>query len=224
MNTLRIRRPFTYLARFIKKLAGFYALPLYILKRPFDGFYMMKYQKKGIAGVAAFNFLALSASFSFMNQYSSIVVNKSYPMGKSSLADLTALLIALVLFCVSNWSITCLTDGEGRLGDVFMTVCYAMTPMVLVFIPATLISNILAEGEGAFFFMLVGVSVCWFILLTFFGLVTIHNYMAGKALLTMFLTIIALLIIVFLIVLLVTLYQQLVNFVMSIYTELAYRY
>jgi len=208
----------------LSKLWNSYKLAFYILAHPFDGFYDMKFRGKGKLWVAAFNFLLMWASYSFNRQYAALIVNRSYPLSYNSLADGFTLLMLLILWCAANWSVTTLTGGEGRFPEIIMANCYAMTPMILVFIPAALLSNILAEGEGAFYILLIGISVVWFILLAFTGMVTVHNYTFGKALFTAFLTLLALLIIVFLIALLATLYQQLITFFLSIYREIIFRY
>jgi len=207
----------------LKKVFGYYYLPMYIIVRPFSGFYAMKYENKGSLLLALFNFLALSISISFANQYASVLVNPRHPNSVNSLFDFSMLSIALLLFCVSNWAVTSLTDGKGRFKDIIMTVCYAMTPMVLTIIPAAVFSNILTLEEGAFYFIILNVSVFWFIVLVFAGLVTVHSYTAKKAVATVFLTFIALLVIVFLITLLLTLLQQLAIFISSVYTEIMFR-
>jgi uncharacterized PurR-regulated membrane protein YhhQ (DUF165 family) len=119
--------------------------------------------------------------------------------------------------------VTSLTNGEGRLKDIFMAVCYAMTPLILTIIPATILSNALSQEEAAFYYMIMTIGVIYFVFLVFCGLVVVHNYSASKAVLTVFLTFIALLVIVFLLTLLFTLWQQLYVFVYSIYIELMFR-
>ena len=207
----------------IKKAFKFYALPMYILIHPFDGFYNMKFQNEGTVKLAVLNFLLVCLSLAFRTQYASIIVNLPNPVFMNSFIDLLMVAGALLLFCVGNWSVTTLTDGEGRFKDIFMAVCYAMTPLVLTIIPATLLSNVLAAEEVGFYYMLLGVGMFYFVFLTLIGLVTIHNYGAIKTLVTIMLTFIAILIIVFLLTLLFTLWQQLVTFVYSVYTELMFR-
>jgi len=207
----------------VKKVLSYYALPMYIMVRPFNGFYAMKYEKKGTLRLAIINFLMVSLSLSVTAQYASITVIPRNPMTVNSLFDFISLVVAVLLFCTSNWAVTSLSDGEGRFKDIIMAVGYAMTPIVITFIPAAILSNFLTADEGAFYFMIINVAVFWFAVLVFAGLITVHNYTATKAIATVFLTFIALLIIVFLITLLFTLWQQLVIFVTSLYTEIAFR-
>lgn len=205
------------------KLLKFYSLPLRILFRPINGFYEMKFENKGRVWIALLNFLLLCISFAFYSQYTSILVNQSHPMFLNSVADFISLAIALVLFCSANWAVTSLTDGEGKFKEILMAICYAMTPLVLILIPATLFSNILTMQESGFFNLLVSFAIGWFIMLAFVGLIIVHNYTVLKSLATMLLTFVALLIIAFLITLLFTLVQQLHVFIYSIYREISFR-
>jgi hypothetical protein len=196
---------------------------MYIMVKPFDGFYDMKYANEGRMKLAFFNLMLVLFSYAINDQYASLVVNPQNPLTLNSLMNAVMLVGALILFCVSNWSVTSLTDGEGKLKDIFMAVCYAMTPLILTIVPATILSRFLAADESGFYYMLMSVGVMYFVFLIYAGLVVVHNYSASKAVLTVFLTFVALLIIVFLVTLLLTLWQQLWVFAYSIYTELMFR-
>ena len=207
----------------IKKVFGLYRLPMYIIVRPFDGFYAMKFENQGTVKLALFNFFLLWAAVSINSQYTSVIVSPRYPLALNSLQDLLMYAGALILFSVSNWSVTCLTDGEGRFKDIVMAVCYAMTPLIFALVFATVISNFLSLEETGFYHMIISIGTFYFVFLVFAGLITVHNYTVVKAIATIFLTFVALLIIVFLITLMFTLLQQLAGFVSSVYTELVFR-
>ena len=207
----------------LKRALRAYALPLQIMVRPFSGFYAMKFENQGTLKLAFFNFFMVVLSVTFTRQYSSILVNPRHPLAVNSIWELITLSVLLVLFCASNWAVTSLTDGEGRFKDILMATCYAMTPIIMIFIPAALFSNVLTLEEAAFYNMIISVAVAWFVFLVFAGLVTVHNYSPGKAIATVFLTFVAILVIAFLISLMFTLIQQLVVFVRSLYTELVFR-
>ena len=201
-----------------------YKLVFYMFRHPIDGFYAMKFEKKGRMWVALVNFLLMWISISFNRQYSSVIVNQANPLSYNTLMDGGSVLMLLLLWSVANWSVTSLTNGEGKFKEIIMANCYAMTPMILTFIPATLLSNVLSREESAFYFLIINIAIVVFVLLAFVGMITVHNYTVFKALLTVFLTICAMLVIVFIIALLFTLYQQLITFVMGIYTEITFRY
>lgn len=197
--------------------------PLYVMTHPFDGFYDMKHEKRGALWVAMVNLLFFWISYSINKQYAGFTVNKIHPLALNTLFDLVAVLTLFLLFSIGNWSITSLMEGEGRFKDIVMTVAYAMTPLNLAFIPATIVGNYVADNEESFYYMILGIAVVWFLLLAFIGIMTIHNFSLLKTIVTLFLTLIAILVIIFIILLMVTLMQQVYMFIYSIYTELIFR-
>ena len=205
------------------KYLEFYRLPLQILFRPINGFYEMKFERKGSLWVAVLNYLLMLVSFAFFNQYTSILVTPAHPMWHNTISDFQNMTIVLILFCASNWAVTSLTDGEGKFKEIFMTICYAMTPLVLIVIPATIFSNMLTYQESGFFHLLIGFALFWFVALVLIGLIVIHNYTVLKSIVTIFLTFFALLVILFLITLFLTLVQQLIVFAASLYREITFR-
>jgi hypothetical protein len=207
----------------MKTIKKYYSLPLFIMFHPFEGFYRMKFEKEGRMAVAIINFFLLWFSISFMRQYTSITAATPHPLSFNSLADGISIFAILVLWSASNWSVTSLMDGEGKFKEIFMGNCYAMMPLILVLAPAAALSNVFTDTESAFYFMLITGAVVWFIFLAYVGMVVVHDYTAGKALATVFLTFVALLIIVFLGTLIIAIIQQMYGFGRSIYTELAFR-
>ncbi|MCL2187878.1 MAG: YIP1 family protein [Defluviitaleaceae bacterium] len=207
----------------VKRVFGFYSLPLYIMGRPFAGFYAMKYEHQGTMKIAFLNFALVCISYAISDQYASILANDAHPLQRNSLFGMMMILGALLLFSIANWSVTALTDGEGKLKDIIMAICYAMTPLVLTIAPAAVISNFLSTDEMGLYHLLMAAGMIYFVVLVFAGLITVHNYGAIKALLTILLTFVAILVIAFLISLLLTLWTQLFSFAYSVYTELMFR-
>lgn len=207
----------------LKRIFRFYSLPMYMLIHPVEGFYNMKHLKEGSVKMALLNFFLVCWSVAIMNQYTSVRIVPSHPQAGSSLWVFITFTIALTLFCVSNWSVGAITDGEGRFKDIVMVCCYAMTPIILTFVPVTILSNFLAEAEAGFYSMVIYIAVGYSLLLGFIGLVSVHNFTASKTIINIVLTVIALLIIVFLISLLLSMWQLLMLFMRSIYTEITFR-
>lgn len=195
----------------------------YTLGHPSDGFYEIRHRGRGSVGLSILFVFLFAVCFSANRQYAGFVVNHVNPMEINSLAEICAVFLLFLLFCVGNWSITCLMDGEGRFKDI-VTVCgYAMLPMILTFIPAILFSQVVAEDEEAFYYLLLAVGITWFLFLVLVGIMTVHNYTLGKTLATMILTFIAMLIIIFVVMLLFSLIGQVVAFVESLYNEIMLR-
>lgn len=195
----------------------------YTLSHPVDGFYEIRHDEKGSIRLAFLFLFLASFSYSLNRQYASFVVNDTNPLDVNSLIDLVAIFALFFLFCVGNWSITTLMEGEGRFKDIVTATGYSIVPVILAFIPATIFSHLIAANEEAFYFLIIGISVIWAFLLIFVSNMTIHNYTLSKALATMLFTGIAMLIILFLLFLLFSLMQQIYEFFNSLYMEIIFR-
>ena len=195
---------------------------LYTMVHPGDGFYEIRHRGKGSVPLAFAFVILFSISFSINKRYANFIVNSYNTLETNSLLDLVAILAFFVLFCVSNWSITCLMEGEGRMRDIVTSVGYSTLPLLFALIPMTLFSYAIAADEEAFYYVVLGAAILWFVLLVLVGIMTIHNFTLGKTLITLFLTFVAMIIIIFICVLLVTILQQLFLFFKSIYMELIF--
>ncbi|HJA90376.1 MAG TPA: DUF1282 family protein [Candidatus Jeotgalibaca merdavium] len=195
----------------------------YTLSHPIDGFYDIRHFGKGSLALAMLFLFLGSVSYSLNRQYASFIVNDANPLTLNSLIDLLSIFSIFFLFCIGNWSITTLMEGEGRFSDIVVSTAYAIMPVILIFLPATLFSHFIAADEEAFYYMMIGLAVGWMLLLLFLGNMTVHNYSFSKALATIVLTIIAMLIILFLLMLLFSLMQQIYSFFSSLYTEIIFR-
>lgn len=198
-------------------------LPLYIMLHPADGFQEMKYEKRGRMWIALLNMALLWLSYIVQKQYTGFALSSVDPNYINSLADLLIVAALLLLFCTANWSVTTLTDGEGSFKDIAMALGYSLTPVNLIFNPATVLSRMMVENEASFFYLLIGLALVWTAMLLFMGIYTVHNYSPGKTLVTFLFTAVAMLIIVFLLGLIFSLLQQAFIFVKSVYQEIVFR-
>jgi hypothetical protein len=195
-----------------------------VLSRPLDSFYEIRHRDVGSVPLAALCVFLLSALFTLNRIFAGFIVNDTYPRGIDGLREMGAIFLLLGLFCVGNWSITCLMNGEGRMRDIVTVTGYSMLPAVLMLGPATLLSLVVAEGETAFYYIVMTVGIGWTVLLLLIGVMTVHNYSLAKTLVTLFLTFVAMLILIFVGLLILDIVNQVYSFFYSIYTELVFRF
>lgn len=195
----------------------------YTLTHPMDGFYEIRHRGRGSVPLAVAFVVLYSFVYSMNRMLSSFIVNDIDPRMVDSLNDLTGVLLLFLLFCVGNWSITCLMNGEGRLKDIAIVIGYAMLPMILTYIPAIIISHVIAAKEEVFYTVLITFGTAWTVILAFIGIMIVHNYTMAKTLATLFLTLIAIFIIIFIAMMLSDLMNQVYGFFYSIYTEIIFR-
>lgn len=197
--------------------------PFYVISHPFDGFYEVRHRNKGSVPVALLLIFLFGLSFSLNRRYAGFVVNLINPRYVDTRTEIIGVFLAVLLFATANWSITCLMEGEGRFKDILTTIGYSMLPMVLAYIPMTFLSWFIAADEEGIYYIIMYISVIYFVLLLLIGIMIIHNFGFGKTLITLALTFVALLIIIFIILLMISLINQVWLFLESAYTELILR-
>ncbi|MBQ6563686.1 MAG: YIP1 family protein [Clostridia bacterium] len=195
----------------------------YTVNHPTDGFYWIRHQDRGSVGIAVLLVILYAACFSMNRIYASFVVNDIEPRTVNSIAELFGVGILYLVLCVGNWSVTCLMDGEGRFKDIVIAIGYSLLPAIVTTVLATVISQVVAENEEAFYSILMGVGMAYTVIMMLIGIMQIHNYTLGKTLVTLFLTILAVLIILFLALLVINFITQVYSFLRSIYIELIFR-
>lgn len=195
----------------------------YTITHPSNGFYEIRHRQKGSVPLAILFVFLFAVCFSANRQYVGFVVNFVNPMEVNSLTEMITVFVLFILFCVGNWSVTCLMNGEGRFKDIVTMTGYSMLPMILTQIPAIIISNFVVQDEEAYYYLILYFGIAWFVLLVITGVMTIHNYTFGKTLITLICTFVAMFIIIFIALLLYSLLTQVIAFVQSVYNEIVLR-
>lgn len=193
------------------------------VSHPADGYYEIRHRERGSVPIAVLLVVLFSFSFSINRTAASFIVNDVDPLDVNALTELISVLLLYLLFCVGNWSITCLMEGEGRLRDIAIAIGYAMVPMIVCFNLATILSQFVAQNEEAFYFMVLGIGIAYGLFMILIGIMQVHNYTLGKTMVTILLTFISMFIIIFVVLLLTDLINQVYSFLYSIYQELIFR-
>ncbi|MBP1907374.1 hypothetical protein J2Z32_004049 [Paenibacillus turicensis] len=196
---------------------------LHVANHPFDGFWDLKYENKGKLRIAIFMVFIVTVTMILKRQYVGYVVNYNYPLSLNSINELKYIVLPFLLWCIANWSLTTLMDGEGKFIEIVIATGYAMLPLVLVNIPNILLSNVITLREASFYYLLDSFALIWFLWLLFIGTMTVHQYTVTKTLSTMLLTLVVMGIIIFLSLLFFNLIQQVISFIYTIYEELSLR-
>ncbi|MBQ8497126.1 MAG: YIP1 family protein [Clostridia bacterium] len=194
----------------------------YVIMHPFDGFWDLKHEKRGSVR-GALCIVALTV-FSILYQN----IGSAYLFGGQTgyvdfIGPIVTVVLVLALWCIANWCLTTLFDGEGNLKDIFIATSYALLPIPLITIPATLATNICSLSEAEFITLALGIAYVWTGLLIFFGSMTTHGYSMGRNIAICFFTIIGMVFIMFMAVLFWNLITRMVSFVSDIITEISYR-
>ena len=196
---------------------------LHVITHPFDGFWDLIHEQRGTLA-AAHTFLILFlvvrvmklilTSFQFINapiQYLNI------------LEQAASLALPFLVLCIANWAMTTLFEGKGRFRDIYMAMCYALVPYILIQLPMVIISNGLTFEEGSIFTVMLAVSVIWCAFLAFVGLMQVHDYGPGKTMIFIIVTIVGAMVIIFLVLTFFSLLSDAIAYFVSLYREIVYR-
>lgn len=196
---------------------------LYCITHPLDGFWDLTHEKRG--SIAAANtILILTVLVRIMKlQFTSFIFLTVYWEGINIFLYIASILFPLALWVVGNWALTTLFDGKGRLGQVYMATCYALTPYPLVQLPLIIFSNFVTVDEREFYTVLSGISLVWAALLIVTAMSQIHEYKMGKNILFTVATLFAMLVMVFILLLFFSMISQGVSYFISLGREILFR-
>ena len=194
----------------------------HLVFHPFDGFWDLKHEKRGSVRAAS-TILGITMIAFFYN-----AIGKGYtfnPRGDFSNVFLQVLAIGVpfILFCVANWCLTTLFDGEGGFKDIYIAAGYSLAPLTPFVVISTILTNIVTVESSAIITMITTIGVVWMAFLLFFGTLVTHVYSLGKNFVTILGTVVAMAVIMFVIILFSSLVVKMVMFVATIISEIGNR-
>ena len=196
---------------------------LYCCTHPLDGFWDLTHEKRGsIAAANTILFLTVLARIMQLQFTSFIFVRVNWDRINIFLY-IASILFPLALWCVGNWGLTTLFDGKGRLSQIYMASCYAMTPYPLIQFPLIVFSNMVTVEEAEFYTVLSTLSLVWAVALFICAMMEIHEYTLAKTIGFSFATIVAMLVMVFILLLFFSMISSGVVYFISIGREILFR-
>lgn len=194
-----------------------------VIFHPFDGFWSIKRERRG--SLLSAMILLVLLCFTHVIRVRELGFLFTPVSGKETplLSAVLEVLAPFFLWCVANWCLTTLMDGEGSFRDIVICTAYAFVPLMLLNLPITLFSRFSTLEESAFYQFFVFLAMGWSCLLLFFGNMTIHQYSLTKTVLTVLLSLLVMALIVFLAILFFDLLQQVFAFGYAVYKEVAFR-
>lgn len=199
--------------------------PLNLMVHPFEGYWELKYDRnRKFTLIISFCVLFLVAVTNILgSQYSGFLVHVYNPETMNSFMEIVYVIVPVLFWCVANWSLTTLMDGEGKFVEIFTSTCFALLPLVIIQFPWIWLSNLVSLQETAFYYFSNSVAVLWFVYLLFIGNMTVHQFSPSKTIGIMMLTLVAMGFMAFISLLFFSLVQQIVAFISVIYQEFVMR-
>lgn len=195
----------------------------HVIMHPFEGFEDLRWKKAGSMRIALVVVCALFAvqlaysrlyGFQYYTSYDKIFNIVPYIFQSFGL---------FFLYVLCNWAMCTLFDGEGSMKNILIDTAYSLIPFIVGRAVGTLLSHVLTKDEYIFIQTVEIIGAAWTVVLFLSAMKAVHQFSFGKTLALIALTVVAMIAVVFLLVLLLTLFQQVIIFVFTIYTELSYR-
>lgn len=195
----------------------------HVIMHPFEGFEDLRWKKAGsmkIAfGIVCLLFVQALAynrmyGFQYYSDYDKIFNMVPYIFRSFGI---------FILYVVCNWAMCTLFDGEGRVKNIFIVTAYSLIPYITGYLIGTVMSHLLIRDEYIFIQSIEIIGIAWSVVLFISAMKAVHQFSFRKTLALILLTLVAMVLVIFLLVLLLTLFQQVLIFIFTIYTELSYR-
>lgn len=196
---------------------------LHVIFRPFDGFWDLTHENRGSIGAATIIYIMWIITQAWDWTYSGFVIRQIQWEYFNILMQIIPPAVLFLIWCISNWSLTTLMDGKGKLSQIYMGSAYALTPYILIHLPLIPLSHLMTVDEKTYWTIFSQIATIWCAILLLCAMMMIHDYSLGKAVLSSILAIIGMMIIIFLILLFLSMITQSFGYFISLYKEITFR-
>lgn len=206
-----------------KKERSKYLMPFYIMIHPLNGFDEVYYRKK----TSFLMSFAILASAIFLGVCEQQFMGNQFLMASSTAANLLKIaairIVLLAVFTVSNWAFCVLADGKAKLSQIWIFSTYSIIPYIICGFIRVILSHFLTSSEGVFLTIIFTVGVLWSFLLLMNAFLIFHEFTLSKAIISFVVTLIGMLLIAVLAFLAYSLMQQLIDNVLTVFSEIMFR-
>ncbi len=171
-----------------------FSLLPFMMKHPINASYEIKHEKRSNILTACILLVILFVEYLLYLRYTGFIFAGAEIQIRLGMEALKFFGVIL-LFIFSNYLIATLSDGEGFLKDVFISVVYSLAP-VIIFLPIYIIlSNVLTLNESIILQILGFVMISYTLTLIFIAIKEIHNYEISQTFKNLLMTLFTMLII-----------------------------
>ena len=195
----------------------------YSLTHPFDGFFEIRFRNHGSAFLATLLLIAYAVLNCLKFQYTGFSMNMNNIDEMDALSLFISVVSVVALFTVSNWTVTTLFNGKGKMKDIFIVVCYSLTVPIIGDAIVTFASNFVTLDEVMILTSVQMLCYAYFAFLVIAGLTTIHEYGFGGSIMSIIMSVVAAAVILFIGILLFTMLERMIYFFSSVFEELMRR-
>jgi hypothetical protein len=206
------------------KLVDDFLFMFRFIRQPADSFYYIKKDLRGsltfafvIYGwVVAVRVLSLYVTSFIFNPYTSTTYIRIEN-------EIVYTVLALFMWNAANYLVSTISDGEGRIRDVFIGSAYSLFPYVLFVLPIAIISNVLTMNEVFLHDFSLNLVYLWVGIMLIIMVKEVHNYSFSETVRNVLITLFTMGLFVLTGYILYVLFNQLYEFILAIMQELRLR-
>lgn len=218
----KFRKPVTAEEIYTKKISK-YKFPLHTMLHPFRGFEELKEERKGSVGISILIVFLFFLVAVINRQYTGFIFNP-FRQDKINVISLFSSTVGIFFFWVlSNWMVTTLMEGEGKFEEVWIFSAYSLVPYIICTLIAIFMSQFMIAEEAMFINFVRTLGTLWAAVCLFNATKAVHQFSAGKTVGAMVVSVIGVGVILFILVLMLTLFGQLIDFIVNVYSEILLR-
>ena len=207
---------FTPIRQFFGRLGG-------VIRNPIDTFEEIRYENKG-SYADVFVIMAVYTILSVVSEYCvSFIYRGGQPLEFiNSWVTIGVALLPWLVISIVNYGITTIMYGEGRLRDVLIGGAYCHTPLLILILPMSLLTNMLTLDEQSLYNLVFTIVYIWIGILVFLCIKSVHGFHPVKGVVVFFMTAVGCLAVVLLFMIVYGLADQMFSFIFQFGKELSY--
>ena len=190
---------------------------------PFEGAKQVRYYGEGSARLGTVLLVLFFLTTVISEIYTGFMYNMFDKSSYSAAFSLIRTFGVVLLWSVVNWAMSTLFQGKGKMKEVYIVTCYALIPLIINNVLATMLTNVLSPEESLVISAINVVCIALTGIMLCVGIMTVHEYGFFKLLVMTIVVLLAMLVAIFVILMMYVLIQQLITFVITIYKEVNYR-
>ncbi len=196
---------------------------LWLTVHPFKGFWEIKKEGRGSGRTATLFLLCYLLVTALSGLYTGYLFREEDVLDFSAPKAMLQVLLLFFGFCVANWGLTCLFDGEGTFADIYRMTAYALLPLLLIRTLLLPLSNYFLLTEQSFYTTLYGAALLWSGFLLLVGTLVTHQYSLGKTVVMLLCIVAAMCMLAYIALLYLDLVWQVIGFITTLLREASMR-
>lgn len=196
---------------------------LWLTVHPFKGFWEIKKEGRGSGRTATLFLLCYLLVTALSGLYTGYLFREEDVLDFSAPKAMLQVLLLFFGFCVANWGLTCLFDGEGTFADIYRMTAYALLPLLLIRMLLLPLSNFFLLTEQSFYTALYSVALLWSGFLLLVGTLVTHQYSLGKTVVMLLCIVAAMCMLAYIALLYLDLVWQVIGFITTLLREASMR-